>query len=103
MAFIAFLKKDPLQCQDIPLKWVEALLNWNERLKDYQPRLRSIMVIQGTGDGVADWGYNIPFLMRKFGAVRVNWIEDARHQLVNESPTYRSIVFNHIEAYLNNK
>jgi alpha-beta hydrolase superfamily lysophospholipase len=100
--FIEFIKTDPLQCRDIPLKWVSALIAWNERVQDYQPRLQSILVVQGTGDKVVDWRFNIPFLKRKFDAVKVNWIEDARHQLVNEAPAYRSIVFSHIKAYLKN-
>ena len=100
--FIEFLKTDPLQCRDIPLKWVSALIAWNERMQNYQPRLQSILVVQGTGDRVVDWKYNIPFLKRKFDAVGVKWIEGGRHQLVNEAPAYRSIVFSHIRAYLKN-
>ena len=100
--FIEFIKTDPLQCRDIPLKWVSALIAWNERVQGYQPRLQSILVVQGTGDKIVDWRFNIPFLKRKFDAVKVNWIEDARHQLVNEAPAYRSIVFSHIKAYLKN-
>ena len=100
--FIEFLKTDPLQCHEIPLKWVGALLIWNERLQDYQPRLQSILVVQGTGDRIVDWRYNIPFLKRKFKTVDVKWIEDARHQLANEAPAYRSLVFSHIRKYLEN-
>jgi len=98
--FIEFIRTDPLQCRAIPLKWVSALIAWNVRVQDYQPRLRSILIVQGTGDGVVDWKFNIPFLKRKFDAVKVNWIADARHQLANEAPAYRSTVFRHVRAYL---
>jgi len=98
--FNRFLKDDPLQCKEIPLKWIEALFAWNERVEGFRPISRPVLVLQGTDDTVVDWQYNIPFLKRKNASVTVKWFQGARHHLVNESAAIRSEVLDSVRSYL---
>jgi len=98
--FNRFLQDDPLQCKEIPLRWIEALFAWNERVEGFRPISRPILILQGTNDTVVDWQYNIPFLKQKNAAVTVKWFQGARHHLVNESPAIRSEVLETVRGYL---
>jgi alpha-beta hydrolase superfamily lysophospholipase len=98
--FMHFLKNDPLQCQRIPLRWVQALYAWNERVAAYPKISHPTLILQGTGDNVVDWDFNIPFLKRKNDAVTVKWFENAEHQLFNERLTIRQNVLKAVEIYL---
>lgn len=98
--FNQFLQNDPLQCKEIPLKWVEALFAWNERVEGYRTISRPVLILQGTHDTVVDWQYNIPFLKQKNTSVAVKWIADGKHHLVNESAVIRSEVLETVKDYL---
>jgi alpha-beta hydrolase superfamily lysophospholipase len=97
--FNRFLKDDPLQCKEIPLKWVEALFDWNGRVEGFRLISRPVLILQGTDDTVVDWKYNIPFLKQKNASVTVKWFQDARHHLVNESAAIRSEVLDSVKNY----
>jgi len=99
-AFNQFLQNDPLQCKEIPLKWVEALFVWNKRVEGFRTISQPLLILQGTDDKVVDWEYNIPFLKQKNTSVTVKWFKDARHHLVNESAAIRSEVLKTAQDYL---
>ncbi len=98
--YIEKVINDPLQERYIPIKWLEALYSWNTKIQDYNKLAVKVLIIQGKGDTVVDWEYNIPFLVKKLEPVTVKWIDHARHQLVNEEVSIRTEVFEAISAYL---
>ncbi|MCK5472692.1 MAG: alpha/beta hydrolase [Planctomycetes bacterium] len=102
--FLRFIKnKDPLQTRTIPLKWVRALHKWNEKIKNFPPCEKPVKIIQGTKDTTVDWRFNIKFLQEKFSKTQVRLIENANHELFNESVDIRKEVFSQISHYLEAK
>lgn len=102
--FLKFVKhKDPLQTKTIPLIWVRALHKWNDKIADSPTCEKPIKIIQGTNDATIDWQYNIEFLLEKFSNAEVSMIENARHELFNESTDIRANVFSQIISYFNAK
>lgn len=100
-----FLKKyrnDPLRTKRFPLKWLNAIYKWDKRIKDYKPVSKPVLVIQGTGDKVVDWKYNIEFLEKKLSKIKIKWIQSARHQLLNEKESVKTDVLKSITKYLDN-
>ena len=98
-----FLKKyrnDPLRTKRFPLKWLNAVYKWDKRIKGYKPVAKHVLVIQGTGDKVVDWKYNIEFLEKKLSKMEVKWIQNAKHQLLNENESVKSEVLEIITEYL---
>ncbi len=83
--FLKFFRDDPLQCRHFPIKWAEAYYKWNEQVKSYEAAFAPVTVIQGTKDDIVDWRHNITFLGRKIPNVKVLYIKNARHQLMNEA------------------
>lgn len=98
--YLERVKNDPLQGNRIPIEWLDALYSWNQRVLHYEILSTSLMVIQGTRDRVVDWQYNIEFLQQKFKTIQIKWIQDARHQLLNEIPSVQSEVLNSIAVFL---
>jgi alpha-beta hydrolase superfamily lysophospholipase len=99
--FLKFLKyHDSLSGRDFSLKWVKAMFEWNERYAKAKHIERPILIIQGTKDNIVDWRYNVPIIMSKFRDCDVELIENARHELFNESQQYRDEVFSIIKEYL---
>jgi alpha-beta hydrolase superfamily lysophospholipase len=90
--FNQFIRNDPLQCQEIPLKWVQALFDWNERVEAYRSISHPVLILQGRRDTVVDWEFNIPFLQKKNSSITVKWFEDGKHHLLNERRAIRSEV-----------
>jgi len=102
--FLDFIKnKDPLQTRKIPLKWVRALHEWNEKIENLSPCEKPVKIIQGTKDATVDWRFNIKFLQDKFRYAEVSLIENANHELFNESVDIRKEVFSQISHYLEAK
>ena len=89
-AFLKRLHNDPLQAKRLPLRWAKAYFRWWRTVRDRPQRTLPLTVIQGTADGVVDWKYNLPFYRRKVPGVEIVEIKGARHQLLNETPEYRS-------------
>ncbi len=99
--FLDFVKnRDWLQNKMIPLKWVRALHGWNDKIADSPPCQKPVKIIQGTCDTTVDWRFNIKFLQAKFSNAEVGLIENARHELFNESADIRKEVFSQISNYL---
>ncbi len=98
--FLAFVRIDPLQGRRLSIKFLDALHAWEKRAQLYPPVAGSVLLIQGTGDGIVDWPYNLAFLRAKIKGVTVELVDDARHQLVNESEVIRTQVFDMIFDYL---
>ena len=97
--FNRFIQNDPLQCQAIPLKWIEALFAWNERIEKIEPISHPVLILQGSEDTVVDWEFNIVFLRKKNDLAQVNWFQNGRHHLLNETEVIRRDVLNTIGDY----
>lgn len=94
-------RNDSLQPVIFPLQWADAYFRWFERVKDMPPRQLPLTVIQGTGDNVVDWKYNLQWLENKIAGLKVVMIGDARHNLLNESLEYRHQCYDAIQKILN--
>ena len=97
--FNRFIQNDPLQCREIPLKWVEALFAWNERVEKLAPISHPVLILQGSEDTVVDWEFNIVFLQQKNNLAQVKWFQNGRHQLLNEAQPLREEVLKMIGDY----
>ena len=98
--FLAFIKRDPLQCHRVSLRWLAALRRW---LSDLQPRDLGVgpaLVIQGDADGTVDWRYNMPVIAQLFPDSRIEYLPGAGHQLANESAAIRADYTQHVQAWL---
>ena len=98
--FNRFIQNDPLQCQEIPLRWVEALFAWNESIEQIKPISHPVILLQGRQDTVVDWEFNITFLQQKNNMAQVKWFANGRHHLLNETETIRLEVLKTIGDYL---
>jgi alpha-beta hydrolase superfamily lysophospholipase len=101
--FLAFVRNDPLQGKRLSIKFLDALHAWEKRVRRYPPVTGSVLLIQGTGDAIVDWQYNLAFLRERIKGVTVELIDDAKHQLVNESETIRNRVFDTLFDYLDRR
>jgi alpha-beta hydrolase superfamily lysophospholipase len=98
--FLEFIKRDPLQCHRISLRWLRALRRW---LSDLQPNDLGVgpaFVIQGDADGTVDWRYNMPIIGHLFPASQVETLHGAGHQLANESAAIRTDYLQRVEGWL---
>lgn len=92
--FLDFIaRRDPLQDHYISVEWVGAMKRWIEEFLALPPCDYPFHIIQGTADTTVDWRYNLRQLKGKLTGARYTMIDDARHQLVNESPEIRQQVF----------
>ncbi|MGG0592645.1 alpha/beta hydrolase [Priestia megaterium] len=98
--FLRFVKNDPLQYDQVPLSWVEALIRWNELIKKGNPSSVPVLILQGKKDTTVDWRYNVGFLLKKFPNIEVELIENGKHHLLNEEELIRDKVFSSIHRYL---
>jgi alpha-beta hydrolase superfamily lysophospholipase len=98
--FLRFVKNDPLQYDQVPLSWVEALIRWNELIKKGNPSSVPVLILQGKKDTTVDWRYNVDFLLKKFPNIDVELIENGKHHLLNEEELIRDNVFSSIHRYL---
>ena len=99
-AFQEFLTRDPLITARVPTQWVGALYAWEADIRAMTPVSHPVLIIQGTRDTVVDGDHNVPFLQQKFTHATVRWIQEGRHQLVNECEEIRQQVFDAMSAYL---
>ncbi len=100
--FMKFLAEhDVLQPKQLSVTWVAAMKEWLEKVAAVnEPCEKPIVIIQGTEDKTVDWEFNLPQLEKAFKQVKVELIEDGRHQLVNEALRYREQVFKQVSHYL---
>jgi len=92
--YLQFVREqDPLQHDRIPLDWIGAMLAWVKRIENSPPMQGPVTVIQGLSDGTVDWVHNLSVLNQLYPGVHIELIEEARHQLINESGNYQSRLF----------
>lgn len=93
-AFLKFVREqDPLQHNRIPLAWIGAMLAWTRRIEGSPPMPGKVTVIQGLADGTVDWVHNLSVLSELYPQLQIELIEEARHQLINETEPYQSRLF----------
>lgn len=80
---------DGLQSKYLSLKWVGAMARWHRFFLQAKPLSRPLLVVQGTGDMTVAWRYNLRQIRKKLPGAKIEMIERAGHQLINESPEYR--------------
>ena len=103
LKFLDFIQhQDPLQTRHLSLRWISAMKAWHKTFLGLSPLHKNILVVQGTDDMTVDWQYNLSLIKRKLPDAEIIYIEDAGHQLVNESERYRRDVFAAIEQYFFN-
>ena len=98
--FLEFVRQDPLQPRRTSLSWFNALVDWNERIQSYPPNPRPLVIIQGNGDTIVDWEYNLEFLVTKFPNAQTVIIDGGQHQLLNEGPVLRAKVLQTVDEAL---
>lgn len=99
--FLKFIKhKDPLQGQDVPFNWINAMYQWNEKIKKLDTCQKPITIIQGKKDKTVDFEYNMNFIKEKFPNAQIHYLKDADHELLNEKPKIQNEVFNTISDFL---
>ncbi len=87
------MKNDPLQYDQLPSSWVEALIRWNELIKEGASSPIPILILQGKKDATVDWRYNVGFLLKKFPNIDIELIENGKHHLFNEKDDKRKSVY----------
>jgi len=100
--FLEFIQKDPLQAKHLSLRWLGAMKAWHKTFLNLYPLQKELLIVQGTNDMTVDWRYNIPLIQKKLPRAKIVYINDAGHQLVNESDDYRVPVFAAIKHYFFN-
>jgi alpha-beta hydrolase superfamily lysophospholipase len=79
---------------------LDALHTWNRKIREYDAISKSMLVIQGTDDIIIDWKYNLKFLKSKIIGLEIELVDEANHQLINESNALRQQVLHRIFAYI---
>jgi alpha-beta hydrolase superfamily lysophospholipase len=98
--FLQFLRRDPLQSQRLPLRWVSALKRWLASLPSGSLGPGPVLIVQGDDDHTVDWRYNVEYYRRMFPGSRVELLQGAGHQLANEASSVRKQYLNLIDNYL---
>jgi alpha-beta hydrolase superfamily lysophospholipase len=98
--FTRFIEsEDLLQSKYLSLKWVGAMAKWHQFFLRAKPLQRPMLVIQGTGDMTVAWRYNLRQIRKKLPGAKIEMIEKAGHQLINESPEYRDKLLDIVRAW----
>ena len=87
--FLAFLEREPLQSRVISVAWVGALRRWLAELPAALPLELPVLLVQGREDATVDWRYNVQRYRQLLPNLRVEYLAQGRHQLVNESADIR--------------
>lgn len=88
-AYLAFVKQDPLHSSILSYEYLADLYAWEKTVHDYPVLDDRLIVIQGTDDDIVDWRYNLDFLYEKFTDPKIQFIENGKHQLLNERDELR--------------
>jgi alpha-beta hydrolase superfamily lysophospholipase len=94
---------DPLQTRYLSVAWVGAMKTWHKQCQNFLPLDTELLIVQGTADRTVDWQYNLQELTRMLPRARIEMIDDACHQLVNEAPAYRNPAFSKVKKYLSSQ
>ena len=68
-------------------------------MADLEPTKNKILIIQGDKDSTVNFKYNTKFLEKRFDTKLIT-IENAKHELFNESKEIKNKVFTEINNYL---
>jgi alpha-beta hydrolase superfamily lysophospholipase len=98
--FLKFSRNDPLQNSYLSIRFLDALHEWNRNIMEYGVISKPVLVIQGTDDIVVDWEYNLVFLKSKIIGIEIEFIDEANHQLINESEELKHQVLLRIFEYI---
>lgn len=88
--FLQFVRRDPLQCHRVSLRWIGALKCWLADLPSSDLGVGPLLVLQGDRDGTVGWRYNLKAVARLFPGSRIEYLPGAGHQLANESAEIRA-------------
>jgi alpha-beta hydrolase superfamily lysophospholipase len=99
LGFLDFLRGDPLQSHRMSLLWIGALKRWLKSLPLDDLGVGSALVIQGRKDGTVGWPYNMKVIPKLFPGADIHYLEDAGHQLANESRPIREEYFAILDGY----
>ncbi len=90
--YAEWVRRDPLQYDQLPLCWPLAMGRWHDDLQQRQPAPADLrlLLIQGDADTVVDWQYNLPFFQRQFPGLETLIVPGAKHQLMNERDDLRA-------------
>lgn len=101
-AFLAFLAKDPLQSNILPVEWVGSLHRWIRRIESVRKTCPcSPLIIQGQRDNTVDWQHNLKVMKYLYTDPEILLISEGCHQLVNEIESIRNQYFDVIRRRLN--
>ncbi|MEP5567388.1 MAG: alpha/beta hydrolase [Halioglobus sp.] len=89
LGFLDFLRSDPLQSHRMSLLWIGALKRWLKSLPIEDLGVGPALVIQGRKDGTVDWRYNMNAIAQLFPGSDIRYLDEAGHQLANESLAIR--------------
>lgn len=103
--FLTFLRSDPLQSHILSVRWVTAMKAWLTQITDSEDQIFNIptLIVQGKEDTTVDWRFNISLLEKKLKDLTLLWIEDGRHQLINETDAIRDKYMLKAAAFLQEK
>ena len=97
--FLAFVRDDPLQCHRVSLRWLGALKRWLKSLPLADLGVGPALVVQGRRDGTVDWRYNMGAIAKLYPNSEIVYLEEAGHQLANESTAIRASYETHLDRY----
>ncbi|QFU77589.1 alpha/beta fold hydrolase [Halioglobus maricola] len=97
--FLAFVRRDPLQYRRVSLDWLGALQRWLADLPLEDLGVGPVFVIQGRRDGTVDWRYNMGAIQKLYPGSRIAYLDEAGHQLANESVAIRAEYEAQLDAY----
>lgn len=98
--FNRLLFGDILQPRFLSVRWAAALYEWVSYLPRLDQSSTPLLILQGTGDKVVDWRFNVLALQRHFSNSKVNYLDDAQHHLANESEPWRAEMFALINDFI---
>ena len=99
-AFLNFCQQDPLQVHQLSVQWVRAMKHWLDNFARQPTVPVRTLLIQGKQDTTVDWRYNVPQLIQKLPNCQTEYLPDALHHLVNETPAIRSQLWQLMDDFL---
>ncbi|MBQ6474132.1 MAG: alpha/beta hydrolase [Victivallales bacterium] len=98
---VNFMKSDPLQPENLPTHWVQALRKWVQYMEGTPSTWNgSALILTGDQDSVVDWQYNIPFYGRVFPRAKIVTIPGCGHLIPHESPDIQTAYLTSVIDFL---
>lgn len=91
---------DPLQPQHISVEWVGAMRAWVKGFSALPSSPVPLLIFQGSSDNTVDWRWNLPRVVNKFTAAKVEMLEGAMHHLANEDDRWRIPMLQKVVSFL---